>query len=163
MMKTIVTGTRNRLDGRATGMVRTSLDLLLRWAVAGGERLRVVHGDARTGVDQLVKSWCTEQARAGNPVDQFPYPAQWTRFGKPAGRFRNEQMWAEHWHDTDLCLAFPAIDSKGTIHCVGLAARHDCPVWQTYVEAPSLSFPPRARLIPEVWNVRAAPPAAPLS
>lgn len=97
-----------------------------------GESLTVVHGAARGG-DSLASFWCNRVMQGygsmGVEVVERAYPAQWLRLGKGAGPIRNRQMWTENWADTDLCLAFPTAQSRGTIDCMNLAREHDTPVW----------------------------------
>ena len=53
----------------------------------GWKRLVVVHGDCPDGGDRLVKLWCD---RMGVATD--PRPADWERYGKPAGGIRDREM-----------------------------------------------------------------------
>jgi hypothetical protein len=68
------------------------------------------------------------------PVDHFP--ADWDRYGKPAGPIRNIQMLEnkdedQNIHYPDVCLAFhPTLNtSKGTAHMVKEARRAGVTTW----------------------------------
>jgi len=73
--------------------------------------LEIVSGLAR-GPDQLGKAWA--EAR-GLPVVE--YPAEWNRFGRAAGIFRNNEM---AWYGTHL-VAFWDGSSPGTRHMIAAA------------------------------------------
>lgn len=159
-MKAIVTGTRAPERGDI-GHVWTVLDLLYGWAKKEGEPLIVVHG-AAPGIDLAADTWCRRAIRLGNQVVRRPYPAHWGRFGKAAGRLRNQQMWTENWPTVDLCVAFPSPLGTGTQHCMSLARFHHCPIWEIRSGAPHLSAPPPARLVPANWSQHENPaPATP--
>lgn len=54
------------------------------------------------------------------------HPADWARYGKPAGMRRNAEMVKL---GADRCLGFPVMpDSPGTIGCVNLAVQAGIPV-----------------------------------
>lgn len=68
----------------------------------------IVHGDA-TGADTLAKRWAET-----NEIPHDPNPANWIKYGsRKAGPIRNRQMLEKH-PDTELIVAFPLRDSKGT-------------------------------------------------
>jgi hypothetical protein len=82
---------------------------------------RVVHGGAR-GADTM----------AGNSARLLGFsvvevPAQWHRYGKPAGMIRNAEMLR---HEPELVVAFHANlrQSRGTGHMVRLAQGRGIPV-----------------------------------
>jgi len=102
MSRIIITGTRHATDADRA-LVWHLLDGVREDARAAlGHRLapitRVMHG-AGLGVDQLADEWA--HAR-GLPRD--PHPADWRRYGRPAGPIRNTAM--AHL-GADLCVALP--------------------------------------------------------
>lgn len=115
-MRVLVTGSRHLTAADAPQIRRALLH-----AVRHTEgRHTLVHGDA-TGADTLAKliaedlGWETE-----------PYPALWEEDGYPqAGPIRNQRM-----VDTgvDVCVAFPAPDSRGTYDCMRRAKKALVPV-----------------------------------
>lgn len=59
----------------------------------------IIHGAAR-GADSLAAEWCEL-----NYIVEWPFPADWARYGRAAGFRRNEQMLEEG--KPDLVVAFP--------------------------------------------------------
>lgn len=111
-----VTGTRSNLseaDREAIGNVLKRLGL--NW-YAG---VPFHHGDAK-GVDLytagLVEDWGLQ------PV---PHPADWDRYGKPAGAIRNRLML--DIAQPELLFAFPrkGLPNKGTLDCVKAAVERE--------------------------------------
>jgi len=151
-MHVIVTGWREWVDPATPEIC---LNLLEQWSRAADEELVIIHGAAR-GWDKLCRDWAEWAETQGSRVRHIPYPAPWNLHGKPAGRIRNHRMWSEHWHHTDLCLAGPGPDSIGTIHCMELARQYGCPLWTNQFGAKSISRPPQARLVPEIWTTTGA-------
>ena len=97
--RVLVTGSRAWTDPRA--LTEYLDDLLARHR----QRLVIVHGDCRQGVDALADRW----ARAhGVPVQR--YPALWHLYGHRAGLIRNEHMVATA---PDMCGAFIENTSPG--------------------------------------------------
>ena len=131
-MKAIYTGWREYPDPE---LAHRSLLLLYTIARQPREPQIVVHGDGR-GLDQMVKKSMVHIQAMAEAVDavarQIPVPARWALFGVRAGLLRNEQMWTEHYADTDLCVGVPGPTgiSTGTPHCMNLARLHDCPLWE---------------------------------
>ncbi len=78
-----------------------------------GEVLAVVVGGAR-GADTLAREWAED-----NGIRVYEMKAQWDKFGKAAGRIRNEAMLDEH-PDIDFVVAFPT-GGPGTNHMMELA------------------------------------------
>ena len=103
-----VTGSR---DWREIGVLRAALlDQLL----DHGQFLLGV-GDCPTGADKMALGW--GKGRLTWPVVQFTAP--WTQAGKGAGMIRNHfmiDMFRPH-----LVLAFPLLDSRGTVDCMDYA------------------------------------------
>lgn len=77
-------------------------------------RANITHvnvGDAR-GVDSLVVRYCIE-----NSISYTVFVADWNKYGKAAGPIRNQDI----IKGTFLLIAFPTVDSKGTIHAINYA------------------------------------------
>lgn len=87
----------------------------------------VMQGECESGGDLFAKEW----AEARRPrIKPRSYPAQWTRFGDPAGPIRNEEMVARH---PNVCLAVILAcislkcdrpephGSHGATHCADIA------------------------------------------
>lgn len=73
---------------------------------------KVVHGDCRTGADQMADAWGKRLA-----IDVIPVPALWYLYGKGAGPIRNQLMLDKH--TPRLVVAFPG--GKGTADMVAKA------------------------------------------
>lgn len=124
----LVTG--SRVWGRPA-LVREALFAVAAPAIARGDRVVVVHGDAR-GVDSMAGGWAQ---RTGGPVVEEPHPVNWGE-GKAAGYRRNKEMVAL---GADVCLAFIAPCERfscprprphgthGASHCAGQAERAGIP------------------------------------
>lgn len=102
-MKLLVCGGRDYEDW-------TALSAVLSAIVPAYDIKTIIHGDAR-GADRLAKRWAIE-----NGLSQIAYPADWGRYGKPAGMIRNRQMLKDG--KPDYGLAFPG--GAGTAGMVGL-------------------------------------------
>lgn len=77
-----------------------------------GMRVIVVQGKCpKGGVDLAAERFAASVAG----VENEPHPADWNKHGKGAGMIRNSEMVAA---GADICLAFPAPDSRGTIDCL---------------------------------------------
>ena len=88
--------------------------------------LIIRHGDCPNGADKYARQWC--EAVRGNPrVIEQRRPAEWDRYGNPAGVIRNTEM-IEETPVPDVCRAFPRGKSPGTRHCIEEAKRHDIEV-----------------------------------
>jgi hypothetical protein len=59
----------------------------------------IIHGEAK-GADSLAKDW----AKSRN-IEQIGFPAQWDKYGKSAGFFRNTEMLKVG--KPDIVVAFP--------------------------------------------------------
>jgi hypothetical protein len=59
----------------------------------------IIHGEAK-GADSLAKDW----AKSRN-IEQIGFPAQWDKYGKAAGFFRNTEMLKVG--KPDIVVAFP--------------------------------------------------------
>lgn len=69
------------------------------------------HGGAR-GADSLADQWAQD-----NNIPQVIFPANWKKYGKKAGPYRNYKMLQEF--DPDLIIAFPG--GAGTGHMVRIS------------------------------------------
>ncbi len=116
-MRIIVCGTRTFADGE---LLFRTLDRLTRRL----RKVTVVSGRA-PGADLLGEAWakarghimldCAGQHRqALSKVLIDPFPADWGRHGRRAGRIRNEAMARSCRPGRDACVAFWDGKSKGT-------------------------------------------------
>jgi len=106
MKRLLITGSRYGWDEDA--LKQALFDALRE---LGTEDTILVHG-AAPGVDaQAATIW------QNWGLQDEPHPADWS-IGKKAGPLRNQEMVDL---GADLCLAFPAVDSRGTRHCLGAA------------------------------------------
>ena len=79
----------------------------------------VIHvGDAK-GVDECIRKYCKSRE-----IPHKVFYADWHKYGKSAGPIRNEAM----IHNASLLIAFPAQDSKGTVHAIRFAESLTIPV-----------------------------------
>lgn len=89
----------------------------------------IIHGDNPRGVDKQVDDLCKELG-----MDRIKIPANWEGRGKPAGSQRNQLMLEVAYviaqkRGCDIQVyAFPADDSRGTIHMINLARSYQIPV-----------------------------------
>jgi hypothetical protein len=88
-------------------------------AIQHGNDLTIVHGGAR-GADRIAEQ---EAQKAGLLIEA--HPADWERYGKPAGVIRNHKM-AEL--GADLCVAFLKDNSSGTRNMIEQARKFGIPV-----------------------------------
>lgn len=121
-MKVLVTGSRRWVDEKPVWAALSMID-----AIEG--RHEIVHGDQerwdeklgrRTGLDRLAARLAVSMGWSQNP-----FPAEWVRLGKAAGRSRNQKMVD---YGADVCLAFPLEGSVGTWDCMDRASRAQIPV-----------------------------------
>lgn len=121
-MRVLVTGSRT-FDDATT--IRQALNAVaIGAAEAGVELLTIVHGAAPRGGDAIADHWV--RFHEGQPrVTAERHPALWDRYGKRAGRVRNELMVSK---GADLVLAFIRDNSPGATHCAELAMEVGIPV-----------------------------------
>ena len=84
----------------------------------------LVHGAAR-GADLLAKAIWEKRGLVAEG-----HPADWHKYGKRAGRIRNEEMVSL---GADYCVAFLRPESIGTKHCLEIAREAGIPaleVWE---------------------------------
>ena len=94
------------------------LDLLREEHEAKGNRVVVIHGDAK-GADYLANSWAEF-----HKLKIKKFPANWKKFGKAAGHIRNAQMLEES--SPDVVVAFPG--GRGTQNMIQQAEKYGVPV-----------------------------------
>lgn len=99
-MRVLVCGGRNYEDKALVDEVLSHCELTV-----------LIHGDCPTGVDRLVDEWARSQDEYIH-IEQ--YPADWKKYGRPAGPIRNQQMLNEG--KPDLVIAFPG--GRGTADMV---------------------------------------------
>jgi hypothetical protein len=114
--RVLVTGSRKITETQAA-FVRVILRRECSTALACVRPVVVVQGECPHGrVDLIARRW----ADAAQGVESEGHPADWETFGKRAGMVRNAEMVAL---GADICLAFPAPDSRGTWDCLTKAAK----------------------------------------
>ena len=89
-----------------------------------------LHHGAAKGVDLLAAAWAVSRS-----IPVTPHPANWNRYGKSAGPIRNRDMLDAA--SPDYWIAFPIMDSKGTIDFINEASRRKIPGMISYLEIPS--------------------------
>lgn len=122
-MKVLIAGSRGWHDPAPLNALLAGLDVL---AEGAGQKLTIIHGDARSGADLLAdtlgRQWGAKVVRE---------PADWDVYGKAAGPIRNQRMIDNH--RPDVVYAFRASGkSNGTDDLVKRAQRAGIP---TYVVA----------------------------
>jgi hypothetical protein len=114
--RVLVTGSRKITDAQADH-VRAILRRECSSALANLRPVIIVQGECPYGgVDLVAREW----ADGGVGAKSEGHPAEWERYGKRAGMLRNSAMVAL---GADICLAFPAPDSRGTWDCLTKAAK----------------------------------------
>lgn len=114
-MKTIIAGSRGITDYYV---------VLAAILESNFQITEVVSGTAR-GVDRLGETYAV---RNKLPIAKFP--ADWDKWGKPAGYIRNKEM-AQY---ADALVAVWNGESKGTKHMIDLAKEHGLKVHIHYVK-----------------------------
>lgn len=114
--RVLVTGSRKVTDPQAVH-IRAVLLRTCFAPIANHRPVVIVQGECPYGgADLIAQQWA--EATAG--VQPEGHPAEWERYGKRAGMLRNSEMVAA---GADICLAFPAPDSRGTWDCLTKAAK----------------------------------------
>lgn len=106
-MKILVCGGRHYDDQAYFDRVMDKISMDLQRVVC------IIQGGA-TGADMLARGWAAERML---PCMTFHVQPYWERFGKRAGRIRNE--WMLEYGQPDLVVAFPG--GNGTAHMVQIA------------------------------------------
>jgi hypothetical protein len=109
-MRTIIAGSRSITD---YDTVALAVEL------SGFDVTEVVSGTAR-GVDELGERWARQK---GVPCRRFP--ADWERYGRSAGYWRNEEM----ARNADALVAVWDGVSRGTGHMIDIARREGLKVF----------------------------------
>lgn len=100
----LTTGTRNGFS-----RIGDVLDALMD---EYGRPHQLVHGGGR-GVDAQAAEWAEALG-----VDVVWFRANWNRFGRRAGPIRNQEMVDYARNKDAVCIAFPRVDSIGTLDCM---------------------------------------------
>jgi hypothetical protein len=111
-MRLGVTGSR---DWTNHGAFTDCVWLLLMSLCFDPDSLVINVGDCSTGIDALCRM-------------EYPhrlFVAHWRQFGKSAGPRRNQEIVG----NSDILLAFPLGESRGTRGCMEIAARSGIPVY----------------------------------
>lgn len=119
-MRVIVTGSRRTTTMQRLFVLQTLTRVLGPIAIEGGGVIIVEGERPDGGVDRDARDW----AIATPGADYLGYPARWIESGRSAGPKRNLEMVSD---GADLCIAFPALDSKGTWDCLIKAAAAGIP------------------------------------
>lgn len=110
-LRVLVTSSRTWSDA---GFIWSVLDAVFEPLDA----MELVHGAARDGGDYFADQWAIRRiAEGATGLTVRRRPANWARYGKRAGRVRNEAMVDE---GVDLCLAFAC-------QCAGFDCRRKGP------------------------------------
>jgi hypothetical protein len=70
----------------------------------------VIHGACPLGADNIAKEFCENWG-----IPQDPHPADWDKYGKPAGHIRNKEMVDLN---PDYAVFFMEGPSRGTTNCL---------------------------------------------
>lgn len=113
----LVTGSR---DWDAPEVVAYQIGLAVGEALRQQRPAVIVHGACPSGGDAMADRIARDYS---HQVER--HPADWDRWGKPAGFRRNAEMVHA---GADECLAFIKDDSRGATHCADLAEKAGIPV-----------------------------------
>lgn len=75
----------------------------------------VIQGGA-SGADLLAKKWADTNQKQVDTIE-----ADWAKYGKAAGPYRNKQMLDKYYKTNTVVIAFPG--NRGTEDCVNQARR----------------------------------------
>jgi hypothetical protein len=78
----------------------------------------IIHGGAK-GADSFAREWAID-----NDIIFQTYHADWNRYGKVAGRFRNTEMLEKS--QPNLVVAFPG--GNGTAHMISITKKQNTPL-----------------------------------
>ena len=93
----------------------------------------VVHGGCRSGADLFADDWARRRG-----MDFEAHPADFNRFGPPAGPIRNAHMARL---GAALCIALWDGTSRGTLSMIQCAVRSGIPMWIQPVRQALPMFP----------------------
>lgn len=120
--KVAISGSRNYPSGKSWLVQQC---IATEYRRCNGEILFLV-GDCPTGVDSITKSFLET---AGWDFKEFF--ADWEKYGKKAGPYRNMDMID---YGAELLIAFPENGSKGTRQCATYAKSLNIPVYFPEIE-----------------------------
>jgi len=135
-MRIIITGSRHWINYKAVQMV---IDRAHDMAGERAESLYVRHGDNPKGADRMARNIVNNYQLAGLPlIFDERFPADWDKYGKPAGVIRNGLMLTTEPLPVDEVHTFPLQDSIGTLDMMRRADAQQIPVynWGYPVDAP---------------------------
>jgi YspA, cpYpsA-related SLOG family len=117
-MRILVTGSRHWSDyERVSFGLATAIETLMA-KFPEDKTITLIHG-AAPGADSLADNFMFRSrkflAQKGYTVVIDPHPADWDKHGKAAGPIRNQEMVDL---GADICVAFVAPDSRGTVDCM---------------------------------------------
>ena len=112
MIKIAVTGGRNyKNENRVYTVLSNAFSVY-------GDRMYLIIGDCRTGLDAIAKEWAQNLG-----VEHKIYVAEWSKYGNIAGPIRNEEMIKA---GPKFLIAFPG--GAGTYNCISIAEHNNIPV-----------------------------------
>jgi hypothetical protein len=128
-LRIIVTGSRDWRDLKAIHDGIFDYLVTMEYQITGPWDVTIVQGgqvseDKKTG-EKWGADYFADQVALLVGFQRDPVPAEWERFGKKAGRLRNQVMVDKGAH---VCLAFPLGRSPGTRDCMERAALAGIPV-----------------------------------
>lgn len=127
-MRVIITGSRDWVEDQVkTFRIEEILDTLYDLSILLGQPLTVRHGACPTGADDIAHRWCEEGRKRNLLLVEEPFPADWDKYGKPAGPIRNKEMADK---GAEMCVAFNKGDSEGTTGMMALARERNIPVFE---------------------------------
>ncbi|QMU19314.1 DUF2493 domain-containing protein [Gordonia rubripertincta] len=110
MKRVLITGSRDWED-------QAAIEKAIFEATRGvpADEITVVHGACPYGGADIIAAVVARE----NGMNVEAHPAEWKTHGKAAGPLRNQKMVDL---GADVCLAFPAANSRGTWDCVRRAS-----------------------------------------
>ncbi len=136
-LRLLTTGSRNPLQPVHRALLRERLCSYLDFAVLCGQRLLLVHGACKTGVDAEVDAWGEEMKAEGQPVELERHPAEDHGPWPQCGPKRNEYMALQGAYycvampdrcDKARCINQSPHDSHGTASCMKWAKTYNIPM-----------------------------------
>ena len=112
-MRVIIAGSRFLCE---ENLVREAVE------ASGFAITEVVSGKEPNGIDACGERWADEN---GIPVK--PFPADWKRYGNPAGPIRNEEMAV--YAEALIAIPHPTKPSRGTRNMIRRAQQHGLKIY----------------------------------
>lgn len=112
----IVSGWRKATPEQHNNIIGDTLSAIVFGYAPVTDRRVVIHHGAARGVDTIVRN----QARLVG-WREIPHPADWDKYGKPAGVIRNDLMLKEA--NPHIVVAFPHATSIGTMDMIKRAIK----------------------------------------